>query len=135
MTHETVAKAPCKTCPYRRDVPSGVWAAHEYDRLPAFDGEPVEQFVKGGTFLFGCHQNDGHLCAGWVATHGAQNLVALRLRAERIDPSVWSYTSPVPVFSSGQEACDHGKQDIENPSDAAVRAVTRLSRKVRLRRR
>lgn len=24
---------PCETCPYRRDVPSGVWSADEYRKL------------------------------------------------------------------------------------------------------
>jgi hypothetical protein len=31
-------KTPCSTCPYRRDAPSGLWAASEYDLLPGLDG-------------------------------------------------------------------------------------------------
>lgn len=30
---------PCRSCPYRRDCPSGVWAAETYDR--AVRGVPV----------------------------------------------------------------------------------------------
>lgn len=126
-----VAKAPCKSCPYRCDVPSGVWAAEEYERLPAFDGDIPEQLMAGATYLFMCHQDDGHICAGWVACHGPENLLALRLHgaAERLDPSVWDYVSPVPVFASGREACDHGKRDLDEPSAVAARTVARIKRK------
>jgi hypothetical protein len=64
MTARTVAKAPCKSCPYRRDVPSGIWHSSEYDKLPQYDGEIVDQLMKGGQALFDCHQRDGNLCAG-----------------------------------------------------------------------
>jgi hypothetical protein len=126
----TVAKAPCKSCPYRQDVPSGVWDATEYDKLPAYDGEILHQLLSGGEALFYCHQQDGHLCAGWVGCHGASNLLAFRFHAERIDDSVWGYVSPVPVFASGQEACDHGKAEIDNPGEAAHRMIDRLVRKL-----
>ena len=126
---ERCAKAPCKSCPYRRDVPSGVWAAAEYERLPDYDGEIIEQLMKGATGLFGCHQANGDLCAGWVATHGPHNLVALRLHADKVHRSVWDYESPVPVFASGQEACDHGKAKIDEPDEGAKRVVKRLMRK------
>jgi hypothetical protein len=129
----TVAKAPCKSCPYRRDVPSGVWDASEYDKLPLYDGELDEQLMKGGQALFNCHQQDGHLCAGWLATHGPDNLIALRLASSMFDveimPEVWAYQSPVPVFETGQQACDHGKAEIDNPGAKATRTVTRLLRK------
>jgi hypothetical protein len=126
----TVAKAPCKSCPYRRDVPSGVWAGSEYDKLPTYDGSISEQAFKDAFQLFGCHQQDGCLCAGWVGTHGAHNLLAMRLAGEKIDPAVWGYESPVPLFASGQEACDHGKRQIEQPDPKAKRIVKRLTRKL-----
>lgn len=28
-------KVPCGTCPYRRDVPAGIWHGEEYAKLPA----------------------------------------------------------------------------------------------------
>jgi hypothetical protein len=127
------AAAPCKSCPYRQDAPSGLWAAHEYDKLPAYDGAIVEQAFSGATGVFLCHQRDGHLCAGWIATHGADNLLAIRMlpiTGGSLDPSVWDYESPVPVFASGQEACEHGKRDIEEPGNAAQRMMTRLMRKI-----
>lgn len=123
------AKAPCATCPYRQDVPSGVWAADEYEKLPRYDGEIAEQLFSGAMGVFDCHQRDGQLCAGWIATHGAHNLLAMRMIREPVDPAVWDYESPVPVFSSGREAADHGMRDIDNPGPAALAAVARLERK------
>ena len=116
------AKAPCKSCPYRKDVPSGLWHSDEYDKLPEYDGSIAEQAMNGATSVFMCHQQDGRLCAGWVATHKSE-LLALRIRASDIDASVWDYESPVPVFSSGKDASDHGKRDIVEPSVAAVSAI------------
>ncbi len=124
-----VAKAPCKSCPYRRDVPSGIWHAHEYDKLPAYDGEIIDQLRAGAGGLFMCHQQDGCLCAGWLATHGPDNLLALRLSGHEVTKEVWDYTSPVPVFGSGAEAAAHGKADIETPGEKAQRTVGRLIRK------
>jgi hypothetical protein len=129
MTGKKVAKAPCKSCPYRKDVPSGVWHASEYDKLPLYDGEIIEQVIKGATQLFDCHQKDGHLCAGWVGTHGARNLLAGRLHANELDPSVWDYQSPASLFASGQEACDHGKREIDEPGPKAQQIVGRLIKK------
>ena len=126
----TVAKAPCKSCPYRCDVPSGVWAANEYEKLPKYDGAIGEQVANGAWGVFDCHQRDGNLCAGWLACHGAENLLAFRVTREEIDAGVFDYKSPVPVFKSGQEACDHGMRDIEEPGVWANSMIERLSRKL-----
>ena len=119
------AKAPCKSCPYRRDVPSGVWAATEYAKLPAYDGSMIDQ-LEGGRALFMCHQNDGHLCAGWVGCHGPDNLLALRMN--RVDDSVWGYVSPVRLFKSGAQAAAHGLRDIARPGTRAIAMIWRLAR-------
>jgi Family of unknown function (DUF6283) len=130
------AKAPCKSCPYRRDVPSGVWAAEEYDKLPGYDGDMASQLLSGSGGLFYCHQQDGRLCAGWVGTHGPHNLIALRLTScsghDQIDSSVWAYKSPVPLFKSGAAACAHGKRAIRRPGPKARRTAERLVRKLGL---
>lgn len=130
MTAPRAAKAPCKSCPYRRDVQSGVWAPEEYDKLPTYDGEIIDQLVGGAAGLFMCHQQDGCLCAGWLATHGPENLLALRMNA--VDASAWDYVSPVSVFASGREACDHGRRDIQDPTAQARRTINRLVRKLDL---
>lgn len=123
--------APCKSCPYRRDVPSGVWSANEYQKLPAYDGEMVEQLAHGGTGLFLCHQRNNALCSGWLACHGPGNLIAMRLHAGHVEPAAFDYRTDVPVFSSGMEAAAHGMRDIEAPSVEAGRMMDRLERKIR----
>jgi len=121
----TPPKKPCGSCPYRRDVPSGIWSAEEYDKLPGYDGEMWMQ----PHLLFMCHQQDGCLCGGWLITHGVNNLLALRVHARELDPSVWSYVSDVKCFASGAEAAAMGKVDIDNPSPAACRMIGGLVRK------
>lgn len=115
------AKAPCVSCPYRRDVPSGIWSEGEYAKLVEYDGPTMVQSPK----LFDCHQKDGNLCAGWVATHG-HHLLALRLNFLRLDPEVFNYSTSVPVFASGEEAALHGMRDIEHPGPEARAMIQRL---------
>lgn len=124
MGKPTAPKQPCGSCPYRRDVPSGIWEAAEYNKLPGYDGETWEQSPA----LFMCHQHDGKLCAGWLACHGAYELLALRINAP-VDPAVYSYSSPVPVFNSGAEARAHGLRDIESVGVQAARMIDGLVRK------
>lgn len=124
-----VAKAPCKSCPYRKDAPSGVWAPEEYAKLPKYDGEIIDQVINGAGGLFLCHQQDGNLCAGWLATHGPGNLLALRMHADEVEPEVWDYESPIPVFESGAAAAAHGLAKIDAPDEKAVRTINRLVRK------
>lgn len=122
---------PCSACPYRCDVPSGVWATEEYDKLPPYDAETFNQ----PTAAFACHATPDHLCHGWAVVHG-WDLLGLRLYAAN-HPDV-DCTLPrqvVPLFASGREAAEHGKRDIDGPSSGALRTQTRLIRKhPRLRR-
>jgi hypothetical protein len=78
--------------------------------------------------LFMCHQNDGCLCGGWLLTHGTDNLLALRMHAGNLDPSVWTYAPDVPVFPSGKAAAEHGVSGVDNPSDEARRKIEGLVR-------
>jgi len=122
------ASVPCGSCPYRRDVPSGIWHRNEYDKLPQYDGETWEQ----NQAIFMCHQRDGNLCAGWLACHDPKKLLALRMgrvTGENIDPSVFDYKTDVPVFASGAEARAHGIRDIKQPDAKAKKMVAGLMRK------
>lgn len=119
--------APCGTCPYRQDVPAGIWAEHEYEKLPGYDGEIMDQLEAGATGLFYCHQNDGHLCAGWVGCHDMGNTLATRLKD--VDPSTFDYESPIPLFSSGAEACAHGLSGVDEPDGDAIVAIAKLMAK------
>lgn len=117
-------KAPCGTCPYRRDVPAGVWHPDEYAKLPPYDGETWGQPMA----LFFCHQQDGCLCAGWVGCHDQRHLLSMRLHP--VAPETFDYESPVPLFASGAEAAAHGLSGVESPDDRARHAIEKLARKV-----
>jgi hypothetical protein len=123
------AKNPCGTCPYRKDVPSGVWAASEYEKLPAYDNDTIMQPMG----LFHCHQQDGRLCAGWVACHDMENNFALRLNArhltDEVIDAVLDYDTDVPLWASGQEAHDHGVAEVDEPTWEARRKIDNLLRK------
>lgn len=123
------APNPCGSCPYRRDVPSRVWAVEEYDKLPRYDADTASQ--PAGLFL--CHQTSSddpsaRLCAGWVGCHGNQ-LLALRLAwvARRISGDVFDYTTTVPLFANGSEARAHGIRDITRPDVLARKAIEKIT--------
>ncbi|MFD7161753.1 DUF6283 family protein [Kribbella sp. NPDC059898] len=129
------APRPCTSCPYRRDVPSGVWAPEEYERLRAYDRDTAGQPHA----VFRCHQSDktdaaGKLCSGWVGCHHTAELFALRLAlAEgRMDVATYqairAYESPVPLFDSGRAAADHGQAGVEHPDANARRMISKIRR-------
>ncbi|HEY5857763.1 MAG TPA: DUF6283 family protein [Aldersonia sp.] len=129
------APRPCATCPYRVDVPSGVWAADQYEKLRRYDTDTAMQPHA----LFLCHQTDAdsshrRLCAGWVGCHGDQ-LLALRLAGldGRLTPATIQaavdYVSPVPLFETGAAAARHGQAEIDHPSRSATAAIRKISRR------
>lgn len=129
MSAESPAPRPCTSCPYRCDVPSGIWAASEYAKLLTYDQPTFDQ--PGGLFL--CHQNPAgsehdRLCAGWVACHGDQ-LLGLRMAISmgHLEESVLDYVTDVAVFASAAEAVAHGCRDIERPSAEASEAVRKIA--------
>ena len=123
-------KSPCPSCPYRIDVPSGLWHADEYDKLPRFDGDTIEQAKAGAYGVFLCHQANGFLCAGWAGCHDMHQSLALRMATNDVDlDATVSYVSPVPLFGSGAEAAAHGKRDIAAPSPQAQIKIRQLARK------
>ena len=135
------APRPCGSCPYRQDVPAGVWAPEEYAKLPDYDGETGHQ--PAGVFL--CHWQTGRVCAGWAACHGAQgradhgrDSLALRMAgflgsmsAEDIE-ATRNYVSPVPLWSSGQEAFQRGMSGVADPSPEAEEIMAKMSGRKRL---
>jgi hypothetical protein len=125
MADPIIRSAPCGACPYRRDCPSGVWAPHEYEKLRPYD-EPTGSQPFG---MFMCHATPDAICHGWAVVHTSQgpeyDLLALRVRQ-------WEGDIPppaVPLFSSGNEAADHGQAEIETPGPQARRTIDRLVRK------
>lgn len=118
---------PCASCPYRAKVPSGVWDASEYDKLPEYDKETWDQPQA----VFHCHQQDGTVCAGWLGYGDPTQLLAVRIgiSAGRLDPACADYTTDVPLFASGAEAAAHGKRDIESLTEEAVAVINKVVRK------
>lgn len=121
-------KNPCASCPYRKNVPSGVWDASEYQKLPGYDGETYEQEAVA-TFM--CHQQDGCVCSGWLAHRDPEEMLAVRLGLIRgdLDPRCLDYTTDVPLFESGAEAAAHGMKQFSNPRDDAVAVINKITRK------
>lgn len=126
---EPPAPNPCGSCPYRKDVASGVWDRSEYEKLPEYDRPTGEQPPN----VFMCHQQDGRACAGWTATHDMEECFGLRLAVAMgivEDPEpFFDYETPVPLFDSGQEAADHGLREITAPGEKARRTMDKLERK------
>jgi len=104
-----------------------VWSPREYEKLRQYDNAPASQSPR----MFLCHDGDRltTLCRGWLDTHDARRLYALRLGAEMglVDESVFDLPpSPVPVFESGSKAADHGLRDIQSPGSAAIGLARKL---------
>lgn len=130
------APRPCASCPYRRDVPSGVWAPEEYAKLPAYDRDTMGQPPQ----VFLCHQTDRdsdrkRVCAGWAGCHDGDQLLALRFAAiagsmtgEAIEATM-NYVSPVPLFRSGAEAARHGLAEAARPGTQAVKTMSKIARR------
>lgn len=136
------AKEPCDYCPYRLDVPSGVWSGEEYAKLPGYD-LPTGQQPSG---VFMCHKKNTRVCAGWAGCHGPQvrgyDLLALRFAAlvgiaPEVVEAVMEYVSPVPLFATGRAAAEHGLREVEAVGPEASEAMDKLmaGRELRERRR
>ena len=129
----TVRPRPCPTCPYRRDVPSGIWAPEEYAKLPLYDLTTGEQAEAGAVAPFHCHSTPDKLCAGWVGCHDMEENLALRIHHSSIDPAVYDYQCPVPLFDSGADAAEHGMRDLENPGPEAKAKAEKLTKLIEKR--
>ena len=129
------AKRPCASCPYRCDVPSGVWDASEYAKLVDYD-EPSTWAQPAAVFM--CHQRDQRLCAGWVAVHDMAESLSVRIAAstglldEQVLAIVHQYSTDVPLFASGAQAAEHGMREIERPSHRAGETIRKIIRKKEL---
>ncbi|MER6734708.1 DUF6283 family protein [Streptomyces puniciscabiei] len=129
------APRPCESCPYRRDVPAGIWASEEYEKLRRYDAATPNQ----PTGVFQCHQDDANsevrrVCAGWAGCHEGEDLLALRLAVlgGYMEPETYravvEYESPVPLFPSGGAAAAHGQAGIPAPIGDARRLINKISR-------
>lgn len=130
MNKLSINRAPCQSCPYRRDVPSGIWEAEEYEKIIPYDNPTWAQPPK----VFLCHQANGCLCRGWLDTHGDQ-LLGLRLGCYKgeVDPEevnqALSEDPATPVFASAAEAAKHGRRSIKRPGRKAMAMAAKIERK------
>lgn len=119
-----IRSMPCEACPYRRDVPSGLWVFEEYEKLREYDAPTGAQPFAG----FACHATPDHFCHGWAVVHTSRgneyDLLALRMAGNPPIPE-----PGVPLFSSGNEAADYGQRDVDNMTDRATEVAERLVRK------
>lgn len=123
-----VAPRPCESCPYRRDVPSGVWAAEEYEKLIGYDEDVQSEFST-----FHCHQENATgidtVCRGWLTV--ARESVGARLAV--LDGRVTDeqrYAEPlVPLWPTGRAAAEHGLDEIKRPSERALAMMAKLTRR------
>lgn len=70
---------PCKSCPYRRDVPVETWHRAEFEKLLTNDSN------EHGGSLYGCHKfrnrrEEASICAGWFLDQKRRGFPALMLR-------------------------------------------------------
>lgn len=73
------------------------------------------------------------MCAGWVAVHDMVHNLAFRFASRNMTPedadAILDYKTTVPLFSSGQEAADHGLRDLKDPALTAKQKIRKLQRK------
>lgn len=106
-----------------------MWARHEYELLPRFDGEIGDQALAGAFSPFGCHSSPEQLCAGWVGHRDhPDELLAIRIGLidGDLDPAVADYTTDVPLWPTGAAAAEHGLRDLDAPGPEAQAAIDKL---------
>lgn len=125
-----INRAPCASCPYRKDVPSGIWSTEEYDKIIPFDNETWMQPPR----VFMCHQADGCLCRGWLDVHGG-DLLGLRLACSKGEIDTEEVAKALdekpatPMFASAAEAAMHGRKAINRPGRKALQMVAKIEKK------
>lgn len=127
MTGATPRRTPCASCPYRQNVPSGIWYPDEYAKLARYDGPTHEQTAVA---VFSCHQGNGDVCAGWLGHRDPADLLAVRIGIVTgdLDPACADYTTGVPLFPSGAAAAAHGCRDVPAPSEDSQAAIDKIVR-------
>lgn len=82
---------PCQTCPWRTDVPGTMFPDTDMIKLRNADGQPGAEAWFDAPMM-SCHKDqpgtshEWRLCAGWLATIGADHLgVRLAIARGRLD--------------------------------------------------
>lgn len=122
----TFRNTPCVSCPYRCDVPAGLWDVIEYFKLLDYDEATGDQPTS--TFL--CHDADRDtvLCRGWWEVHG-EELLAVQLLQGHGCVEMPENECAVPCFPSGFDAAAHGLSGLDDPGIAACRMYEKLKQR------
>lgn len=128
-----MAPAPCTTCPYRRDTPTGIWDRSEYEKLPAYDNR---EFGATPVATFHCHQEKEigkpTVCRGWLSVH--PDCLAVRLaRCSGLITREQMAEIPIKpdpaLYSSGTQAFREGIKGIKRPGKKARVAIEKLTKR------
>lgn len=98
-------REPCKTCPYRLDVPAGTWHLEEFQKL--VENEVRSERGPAGV-LYECHATKAapQVCAGWLLDHKRTGPRSIPLRiALMADPAAreaWAQVTAAgaPMYAS-----------------------------------
>lgn len=77
-------REPCRSCPYRKDAPLGMWHPDEFHNLR----RATSDTIMGG--VFGCHkyrhrpQEERQACAGYLITQRRDGVPSIQLRMKVI---------------------------------------------------
>lgn len=126
-----VAKSPCASCPYRRDVPSGIWHRDEYEKLREYDRDGSDGQIPP-IAVFHCHKELDTkvptVCRGWLTVHSESIAVRFAQITGLIDPMAIYAKVKEKLYRSGNEAADAGEKGIKRPSRAARSMAEKLLR-------
>lgn len=114
----TARNKPCQECPWRKDVPTGVFPpkAFQTSAHTAYDA---------ALSTFACHMSGREkpaTCAGFLVRHGENNVaVRLQLHGERIDLDRVS-DGGFPIYDSYRDMAVANGVDRDDPALQPVRA-------------
>jgi len=123
-----VPPVPCPSCPYRRDVPSGVWTRDEYEKLRGYD-DPQESFAP-----FHCHQQlvtgEETVCRGWLSVARESAAARIAVLEGRVRDEDRYDDVAVELWPTGHAAADHGERDVDNPGPEARAMIEKLGPRI-----
>lgn len=113
-------RKPCKECPWRMDVPAGVFPPDAFR-------ESAPTAYDSAIKTFGCHMNKvtaSATCAGFLLRHGENNIgVRLALSGERIELDEVE-DGGLPIYPSYREMAAANGVPADDPVLDQVRANT-----------
>lgn len=122
-----VPAEPCASCPYRKDVPHGIWHPTEYAKLRTYD-DGFQEIPALGVFL--CHASNfkdrDSVCRGWLSVHCDSVAVRLGVITGQIPPEAPFAKVKAKLFKTGKAAADAGMRAINRPGKAARKMIDKL---------